>query len=220
MGKPAGSSQAGAAMVPAQIILSGGAGMALADLCAKIFQPLIVTGTYSSVSKKRRTANAEAKSRNTTSGYENNQSEHYVPNSALQQSRGGANVPGGGNYTEGSAFSYSVYDDQSRGTEHKWLTDRAASDASALGPRPTLEQQLQAAKKRARDGLRDRIKDKPKKRTPAERKALAAAASECLDLQARKQFEKQKVKTSTVCRKGVNADGKDVRENAKQKRSV
>src|SRR5690606_31180161 len=148
-----------------------------------------------------------------------------------QQSRGGANVPGGGNYTEGSAFSYSVYDDQSRGTEHKWLTDRAARDARALGPKPTLEQQLRAAKKRARDGLlarlqreeggvkRDRIKAKPKKRTPAERKALAAAASECLDLQARKQFEKQKVKTSTVCRKGVNADGKRADRNGKQKRS-
>ncbi len=222
MGKPAGGPQAGAAMVPAVITLAGGAGMTLADACAKIFaqfDPPIVTGTYSAVSRQRQRANARARRQRRRSGYENNQSEHYVPNSALQKSRGGANVPGAQKYTEGSGFAYSVYDDQSRGTEHKWLTDRAARDARSFSPNPTLEQQLNKAKARARDGLleklqreaggkkRDRIKDSHK-RTPKERAALAAAAAECLDLMAREQFKKQKVAASTTCRKGMNADAK------------
>lgn len=222
MSEPKGSPQAGAASVPLQVILAGSAAMTFDEACAQIFQefdPPIVTGTYSSVSRQRQAANKNAKANNTTSGYENCQSEHYVPNSVMQYSRGGQNISGGGSYTEGSAFSYSVYDDQSAGTEHKWLTDRAKKDAAALGDNPTLADQLDSAKQRSKDGLleklqreeggekRDRIKDS-KNRTPEEREALAEAAAECLSQKAAEQFEKKGVSKSAQTRKGMKADGK------------
>jgi hypothetical protein len=81
---PTPSPQVSAAMVPAQLILKGGAGVANFDSeCAKIyaaFSPPIVSGTYSSVSSQRQEHVAEHGS---NSPYKSQQSEHFVPNSNL-----------------------------------------------------------------------------------------------------------------------------------------
>lgn len=222
MGKPKGSSQAAPAMVPLQVILAGGAGMSFEDACAKVFQefdPPIVCGTYSSVSSQRQATNREL---GDASPYRNNQSEHLVANSALQGKRGvnSSNVPGASGYTEGTGFAYSVYDDQSAGTEHKFLTDSARSfDQNATG-NPSLRQRLDSSKEWTKDMLlrddlqrtrsgekRSRISDKPRKRTQKEREALAEAAAECLSKMGEQQFEKQGVSPDTPTRRGMDAGG-------------
>ena len=126
------------------------------------------------------------------------------------------NIPGASGYTEGGGFAYSVYDDQSAGTEHKFLTDAARNfDATSTG-NPTLSERIEAAKEwtedmllredlqRTEDGQkRSRISDKPKKKSKRRKKALAQAASECLAKMAEKQFAEQGVKMDTPTRRGM-----------------
>jgi hypothetical protein len=209
-------------MVPLQVVLAGGGGLSFEQRCARIFaefDPPIVAGTYNEVSRKRRATN---KAQGRRSRYRNNQSEHYVNNASLQGKRGvnSSNIEGASGYTEGGGFAYSVYDDQSKNTEHKFLTDMARKYEKALKKNPTLAARREAAKKwtqdmLARDDLqrtsskdkRTRIKD-AKKRSPAEKKKLAEAAAECLDKMAAAQFKKQKVKPSTVTRRGMTTPPK------------
>src|SRR5215469_10331767 len=129
-----------AAMVQAKIVLAGGAGVAgaVSLACQKVFaqfDPPIVTGNYSDV----RAANAAAGN--------GCQAEHHVPNNCFQSDRGNSasNVSGAENYSEETGFCYNVFDDQSQGTEHKFLTDaeRAFSQSNALdGEDKTLGQWL------------------------------------------------------------------------------
>lgn len=53
------------------------------------------------------------------------QAEHPIPNSCfiVGTGRKGATVPGAGSYQESVAMCFWVQDDQSQGTEHKWITD-------------------------------------------------------------------------------------------------
>lgn len=206
--------QASAAMVPALIVLAGGGGAGLDTECAKIyaqFDPPIITGTYSSVSSQRQEANRQAASSGSTSGFENQQSEHMVPNTNFQSTRGDSstNIANAGEYSEGSGFCYNVYDGQSQGTEHRWLTDAeiAYADRVKAGKSEgTLKGWLDEMEGKASEMLdredlqrtkggdkRSRIKD-AKKKTKEERKKLAEAAAKCLRLQAERQFQKQKVK--------------------------
>ena len=212
MPKPKQASQSSAAMVPLQVVLAGGAGMDFDEFCQKVFQefdPPIVTGTYSSVSRDRQRTNNEL---GDDSPYRNNQSEHMVANSSIQGERGNnaTNIPGASGYTEGGGFAYSVYDDQSAGTEHKFLTDAARAFDQAAEGFPTVRERIQAAKdyckdlQRTEDGQkRSRISDKPKKKSKRRKKALAQAASECLAKMAEKQFAEQGVKMDTPTRRGM-----------------
>jgi hypothetical protein len=209
-------------MVPAQVILAGGAGVAnFNDECAKVFaafSPPIVSGTYSSVSSQRQ---ADVAENGSDSPYKNQQSEHFVPNSNLKNGpgRGGENIPGGGDYSEGTGFTYNVYDDQSQGTEHKWLTDAERQYAQELeGQTPPQNASLndwldrmegKTAEMLDDDGLqrqvgqggRSRIKD-AQNMSKEDRKKLAQAAAKCLRLQAEAQFKKQKVSPGTPLRNG------------------
>jgi hypothetical protein len=210
-------------MTPAQIVLAGGAGVDFAAKCAKVyaeFDPPIVTGSYSAVSRARQEANAEARNAGTKSGFENQQSEHMCPNCNLQSSRGDSstNIGGASGYTEGGGFTYNVYDDQSQGTEHRWLTDAECHFADTIAARDkpaSIGEWIdhmgdQAAEMLDSDDLvrdtggekRTRIKD-AKNKTPEERKKLAQDAAECLKMEAKQQFANQKVKEDTSTRNGL-----------------
>lgn len=207
--------QSAPAMVPLQVVLAGGTGMSFDDACEAIFQefdPPIKCGTYSKVSSDRRATNKE----NPSSKYKNHQSEHMVSNSSLQGDRGvnASNVPGAEGYSEGTGFAYSAYDDQSPGTEHKFLTDAARDFDQAAQGFPTVGERIQAAKDWCKDMLlgdlervkggekRQRIKD-AKNRSDKEKKELAEAASECLAKKAQQQFEKQGISMDTPTRRGM-----------------
>jgi hypothetical protein len=228
---PAGGPQSAPAMVAALVVLAGGAGVAFDTECAKVFaefDPPIVAGTYDQVSKKRQDANTAAAEQGTTSGFEKQQSEHMSANSNFQSDRGNnaSNIQGASGYSEGHGYSYNVYDDQSQGTEHRWLTDAAiatADRAKAAGGPHTLKDSLDAAEKNAANMLdredlqrkkdgekRSRVKD-AKNKTPEERKALANAAARCLRLGAEKQYEKDGVKMDTELRNGL-AGKRDITE--------
>ena len=207
--------QSAPAMVPLQVVLAGGTGMSFDDACEAIFQefdPPIKCGTYSKVSSDRQATNRE----DPASKYKNHQSEHMVSNSSIQGERGvnSSNVPGAEGYSEGTGFAYSAYDDQSAGTEHKFLTDAARSFDQAAEGFPTLGERIQAAKNWCKDMLlgdlqrvkgeekRQRIKD-AKNRSDDEKKQLAEAASECLAKKAQEQFEKQGIAMDTPTRRGM-----------------
>jgi hypothetical protein len=216
MRDPSSSPQSAPAMVPLQVVLAGGTGMSFDDACEKIFQefdPPIITGTYSGVSRARQKTNAEL---GDASPYQNNQSEHMLANSAFQGERGvnASNIAGASKYTEGSAFSYSVYDDQSAGTEHKFLTGAAREFDQTVQGSPTVKDRLASAKEWTTKSLledlerdtsgnkRSRIKD-ANKRTPKEREQLAEAAAECLAQKAAAQMAKKGIKPETPTRKGL-----------------
>lgn len=218
-------------MVPLQVILAGSAAMTFDEACAKIFaefDPPIVCGTYDEVSKARRETNREL---GDESAYRNNQSEHFLPNSAFQGQRGvnASNIPGAASYTEGSAFAYSVYDDQSAGTEHKFLTDAARDFETNAGANPSVAERLAATKENTRQSLlenlkrdksevkRSRIKD-AEQRTEEEREQLAEAAAECLTQKAAKQFEDKGVKASTPTRKGLVEGAKTADKSGRRAR--
>jgi hypothetical protein len=209
-------------MVQAKVVKAGGAGAAADENldCAAVyaqFDPPIVAGTYSSVSSQRQEANAD---QGAESPFQKQQSEHMVPNSCLQESRGvnSSNIPGASNYTEGTGFTYNVYDGQSQGTEHKWLTDEARDFAQQLeeeGRNAPLSEWLDKAEQNCAEMLdsdnlvrtkggqaRSRIKDAQNK-TPEERKALAQKAAKCLRMAAEAQFAKQGVKPPTPLRNGL-----------------
>jgi hypothetical protein len=214
---PRSGPDAGPAMVPLQVILAGGGGMSFDEACEKIFQefdPPIVCGTYSGVSRKRQETNRE---QGDASQYQDNESEHLLANSAFQGERGvnSTNIPGASKYTEGTAFAYSVFDGQGRGTEHKFLTDAARNYEKGLTKNPTLGERLAAAKQWTKDSLlsdkvqrtkdgqpRSRVKD-AKNRSPKECEDLAEAAAECLTKKAAKQFEKKKISQETETRRGL-----------------
>jgi hypothetical protein len=218
-------------MVAAQVILAGGAAVAFDTECAKVFaefDPPIVAGTYDQVSKQRQEANAAAEKQGTTSGFEKQQSEHMSANSNFQSDRGNnaSNIKGASGYSEGRGFSYNVYDDQSQGTEHRWLTDAAIATgdrAKAAGGPHTLKDSLDAAEKNAANMLdredlqrkkddvkRSRVKD-AKNKTPEQRKALANAAARCLRLGAEKQYANDKVEPDTELRNAL-AGKRDITE--------
>lgn len=211
-----------AGMVQAKVVKAGGAGVAGAENldCAAIyaqFDPPIVAGTYSSVSNQRREDNNELGSK---SPYRSQQSEHMVPNSCMQEVRGdnASNIFGADDYTEGTAFAYNVFDGQSAGTEHKWLTDESRDFAQQLeeqGKNANVSEWLDKAEQNCSEMLdsddlvrtkggqaRSRIKD-AKNKTPKERKALAKKAAKCLRMAAEAQFAKQNVSLSTPVRNGL-----------------
>jgi hypothetical protein len=214
---PAPNSQTASAMVPLQIILAGGTGMSFEEACAKVFaefDPPIVFGTYNEVSAARRKANGEL---GDESPYRNQQSEHILANSAFQSDRGNSasNIAGASNYSEGGAASYNVYDDQSEGTEHRFLTDEARSFEKSLSESPTVGERLDAAENWTKDSLlrddlqrtkggpkRSRIKDK-ESRTKEENEALAAGAAKCLRMKAQKKLEEDGIKSDTETRRGL-----------------
>lgn len=218
---PDSSPQSGPAMSPAQFILSGGAGVeGFEDACAKVFaqfDPPIVCGTYSGVSQARRDANNELGS---DSPYRNCQSEHMIANSAFQGERGNVatNIPGASGYSEGSAFAYSVYDDQSAGTEHKFLTDAAKDYDLSTPGNPSVGDRLSASEKwtsemldredlqRTQDGpKRSRVAD-AKNKPPKQRKELCDAAAKCLSTKAEGQLKKQGIANNTPTRRGFDPE--------------
>ncbi len=86
-----------------------------------VFQKFgLIVGTY-----------GDLKKRPIPEGY---QREHFVPNSCFMVGPGrtGKTVPGAENYTEDQAIAYVVYDNQTPGTEHKFLTDAARAFAKKL----------------------------------------------------------------------------------------
>jgi hypothetical protein len=207
-------------MSPAQVVLSGGAGLSAAtqSACDNVlaqFDPPIIVGTYDSVSKARQKAN----STDPNSPHKSGQSEHGVANSAFQSDRGNnaSNIPGASGYSEGGAFAFSVFDGQSAGTEHKWLTD-AAKDfherMAAKGKNATLSEHLDESQKNWEKSLdenltrkkgekpRSRIKDAEKK-SKQERKDLAKAAAKCLRMMAEAEFKKQKISLTAKLRNGL-----------------
>jgi len=208
-------------MVPAQVVLAGGAGLtsdvqSACDSVLQQFDPPIVVGTYDSVSKARQEANRA----NANSDYRSGQSEHGVANSAFQSERGSnaSNIADAKGYSEGGAFAFSVFDGQSAGTEHKWLTD-AAKDfhekLQAEGREGTLRDHLDESQKNWEKSFeeklqrkkgeqpRSRIKDASKK-TDQERKDLAKAAAKCLRLMAEAAFAKQKISLDAKLRNGLS----------------
>lgn len=205
-------------MVAAQVVLAGGAGAGSAE-CASIyaqFNPPIVSGTYSSVSSSRQ---EHVREHGDASPFKNQQSEHFIPNSNFMEGPGrtGPTVPGAGNYSEGTGFTYNVYDDQSQGTEHKWLTDAERDFATRLesqGQNATAGEWLDNMEgetekmldnenlQRTKGGEpRSRIND-AKSKSAAERKALAKAAAKCLRMEAEQQLKKQGVSLDTPLRNG------------------
>lgn len=203
------------------VVNAGGAappGTLTDEECEKIFQefdPPIVCGTYAEVSKARQEDN---KKNGAKSKSQNQQSEHMIANSSMQGKRGdnSSNVPGAEGYTEGGAFAYNVYDDQSAGTEHKWLTDKAKAYEQGLkGKKPRLSQRLAASEKWTKESLlsddiqrtkggpkRSRVKDAPG-RTQKQKEALAGDAAKCLAQKAKAQFAKQGVSPDTETRTGL-----------------
>ena len=98
------------------MVVSGWASIPHAIRSSKSSTHLSLMRTYSAVSRKRQATNRE---QGAASPYQNNQSEHLVANSAFGPDRAaGTNIPSAPNYSEGSGYGYSVYDDQSEGTEH------------------------------------------------------------------------------------------------------
>ena len=99
-----------------------------------VFQKFGVTiGTY-----------GELKRKFVGNGY---QREHFIPNSCFMAGPGrtGKTVPGAENYTEDQAITYFVYDNQTTGTEHKFLTDAERAFAKKLeaqGKQASLEEWL------------------------------------------------------------------------------
>lgn len=217
---PKANSQTSAAMVPAQVVLAGGAGLTseVQTACDKVFaqfDPPIVTGKYGKL--------------DIAAGQ---QREHGVANSAVQGTRGNSatNVPGASGYTEGGGFCFTVFDGQSAGTEHKWLTDAAKEfheSLQAAGKRGTLRDHLNQSQKnweksfqeklrrKKRQAPRSRIKDAEKK-SKKERDALAKAAAKCLRMMAEQAFRDQKVPLSTVMRNGLSAAVKAAKRVAKK----
>jgi hypothetical protein len=208
-------------MVPVQVVLAGGGGLtsvvqSSCDAVLAQFDPPIVVGTYDSVSKARQ----EANNADPDSGYKSGQSEHGVANSGFQSDRGNnaSNIPGAEGYSEGGAFAFSVFDGQSAGTEHKWLTDAAKDfheQLQAEGREGTLRDHLDQSQKNWEKSFeenlqrkkgekpRSRIKDADKK-TKQERKDLAKAAAKCLRMMAEAQFAKQKISLNTKLRNGLS----------------
>jgi len=211
-------------MVPAQVVLAGRSGLtaAVQAACEKVyaqFDPPIVTGKYSSLDIAK-----------------GQQREHGVANSAMQSERGksASNVPDAPGYTEGGGFCFTVFDGQSQGTEHKWLTDAAKEfheKLSAQGKGGTLKEHLDQSQKnwekslkeklrrRKRQAPRSRIKDADKK-TKKERDALAKAAAKCLRMEAEKAFSAQDVPMSAKCRAGLSAAVKAAKRVATKKKAV
>ena len=75
------------------------------------------------------------------------QLEHGVPNNCFIQGKGrkGATVPGASGYSEGEALVFPIGDDQSQGTEHKFMTNRErafAKECHEKGQFPTVDQTL------------------------------------------------------------------------------
>jgi hypothetical protein len=93
----------------------------------------IVIGTYEALKEIRyethRGIGKERKGKG--KGY---QREHFIPNSCFmaETKRTGKTVPGAEGYSEGEAITYFVYDNQSQGTEHKFLTDKERDFAQRM----------------------------------------------------------------------------------------
>ena len=97
----------------------------------------------------------------TKTGY---QREHFIPHScfmvrSVASSESRANVPIGaafGTYNEGDAITYFVFDDQSKGTEHRYLTDVEKAYAKSLseaGEYATVKQWLDHMEKETATSL-------------------------------------------------------------------
>jgi hypothetical protein len=208
-------------MVPAVVVKAGGAGVPSEEECNQIyakFDPPIQTGTYRSVSESRR---EDVREQGDDSPFRNQQSEHFVPNSNLQTTRGDSstNIPGADGYSEGGGFCYNVYDDQVQGTEHKWLTDveRDFSNELENGAPPrnaTVDEWLdkmedstaqmlddEELQRRPGEEGRSRIRD-AENMSPEDRKKLAQAAAKCIRNEAQKQFARQGVALNTPLRNG------------------
>ena len=174
-------------MVPAMLVGGGGAGgmVSIADMdCTQIygcFDPPIVCGSYKDVKKQIKGSGDQA--------------EHLPPNSCfVTPPRAGGNaIPGCSGYTEGNAFSYNVFDGQTKFTQHKMLTDGARSIAKGFEGRSgpdngTLNEWLD----KSRDKIKDALKDKSggaggrgrikggENMSDEDKDALAAAAADCL----------------------------------------
>jgi hypothetical protein len=202
--------QVGPAMVPAQVIELAGGGMTFDAACQKIFQefdPAIETGSYNDVTKRRRDRNRN----NERSPSRNQQSEHFIPDSAMKGVDG---------YSRGTAFSYNVYDNQHAGTEHKILTDFAREAAAEGSATPSLGEQIQRAKQRAYEQLkneayrrkgdkrkRSRVKDK-EGRTEEDKDKLCQAAAECLAKQCADHYAKKDIDKKTPTKPGMGQVGK------------
>lgn len=211
--------QAAAAMVQSKIVKGGGAGLADPE-CAAIFaqfDPPIKPGTYDSVSKERR-ADVDAKGKK--SRLRNSQSEHQIANSGFQGTRGdiSTNVHPNASYSEGAAPAYSLYDDQTVGTEHKVMTDAARDFMQKNGNNATVGDYLDHMEKKTAEMLdddsvkraageksgRSRIKNADKM-TKAERKKLAEKAAACLKQHAERVYKELGIKRSDKLRNGFGS---------------
>ncbi len=209
---PKSSPQASASMTPAQIIKSGAIGMADAR-CAKIFaqfSPPIRCGTYNDVSREGGC-----------------QAEHPAANSNFQSSRGdnSTNIPGAPGYSEGGAPAFNVFDDQSAGTEHKFLTDAARDFANSMRGKPfTLKDNLDHMQKKWEEmfksdnmerspggGKRSRIKGRKTKKQKAK---LAKQAAECIRQHCDRVYQSMGAGPNTPLRNGM-ATGNGARNAAR-----
>jgi hypothetical protein len=166
-----------------------------ADLSAfQEFDPPVTVLTYK---------DSKAASRNGTRP-QNVQAEHPIPNSCFMVGTGrtGATVPNVGVYCEGDALTFWVEDDQSHGTEHKFLTDKERElcvECFNKKQFPTIEQWFRYMEnnwKEAFLGFRTYVG--PKGANPQETANLKEAAAGRAAYALRKTLEDHYYKTLTA----------------------
>jgi len=155
--------------------------------------------------------------RKTDPTYQNYQAEHFIPNSCFikAQGRTGATIGGTGTYSEDDAMCYMIYDDQSRGTEHKWMTDRERMFCKwlhAKGKRATVQQwldymefetviMLAGTLKHNKNG--PGLKTKDKTLGEDEVQELCQNAALCIRIAVENQFAKLGVKPNAQLKNGM-----------------
>jgi hypothetical protein len=171
------------------------------------FDPPVIIGTYDELKEISKP------------GY---QREHFIPNSNFVKGPGrtGPNVKGMGNYSEGEAITYFVYDDQSHGTEHKELTDRERDFAQQLeekGEHATVREWLDYMESQTEQSLAQSVEREPDVSKPRATGDIAKSGAKCIRKRAEDRFVEMGVDLDAKMRNGQANGAPPSRDTKKRK---
>lgn len=201
-------------MVPARLIYTTVSLVRAGVKLLQQFDPPLVAGPHGSAYRPRPSASVDS----ALDAHPAYHAEDRLPPAASPHACAGPQSSRTDRPTANAGFASSLY--ACPGVDHGWLTCCAARNARSRGDHPTREQELNRATQHIREDLlaklqrerggvkRDRIKDMPMKRTPAQRAALASAAAEYLVFQARQRFEKREAAARAAYQATRNANAK------------
>jgi hypothetical protein len=153
------------------------------------------------------------------------QREHIPPNSCFVKGPGrkGPTVDGAGDYDEGEAMTFFVYDNQRAGTEHKVLTDKERQFAQSLEEhdppkQATVTQWLDEMEKAIAEMYSSKEVKRTRRKAQARfTKAEAVLIARCIRMEIQDNLKALDVDMNTKLRNGMV--GGDEPKPRKQKRS-